>query len=64
MLYINVTTTSTLAVAIGPTSTPASTIFASATAVAPMMVPVRVPASWYVSVTFTSGDVDITQVTC
>ena len=65
MLYINThTATATLAVAIGPTSTPANTIVASATAPITNLYSIRVPKGWYVKVTFTSADVTFTQVTC
>lgn len=65
MLYINThTATATLAVAIGPTSTPANTIVASATAPITSLYSIRVPKGWYVKATFTSADVTFTQVTC
>jgi len=64
MLYASVTTAATFSLAIGPTSTPATTIVASATDVAHTLFTVRVPAGWYVKSTFTSGDITWTAVTC
>jgi hypothetical protein len=61
--YINVKIASTLAVLMGPTSTPANTIVASGTA-GIGLVSIRVPRGWYVQVTFTSADVTFTQVSC
>ena len=63
MLYANVTTASTFALAIGPTSTPATTVVGSHTA-AIGLIAVRVPKGWYVKSTFTSADVTWTAVTC
>lgn len=63
MLYCNVTTASTFALSIGPTSTPATAVVGSHTA-AIGLIAVRVPKSWYVKATFTPADVTFTQVTC
>ena len=63
MLYIDVTTAASLAVAIGPTSTPATTIIATQTAALGLQS-IRVPAGWYVKITGTIADLTITQVTC
>lgn len=61
MLYANVTTASTFSLAIGPTSTPATTVVASHTA-AIGLISVRLPKGWYVKSTFTS--VTWTAITC
>ena len=63
MLYANITTAATFSLAIGPTSTPATTVVGSHTA-AIGLISVRVPAGWYVKSTFTSADVTWTAVTC
>lgn len=63
MLYANIKTASTFSLAIGATSTPATTVVASGTA-AIGLVSVRVPKSWYVQSTFTGADVTWTAVTC
>jgi hypothetical protein len=63
LLYADVHTASVFSLAIGPTSTPATTIVTSATN-AIGLVSVRVPAGWYVKSTFTSADVTWTAVTC
>lgn len=63
LLYANIKVASTFSLAIGPTATPATTVFASATA-AIGLISVRIPASWYVKSTFTSADVTWTAVTC
>jgi hypothetical protein len=63
MLYIAVQTSAALAVAIGPTSTPANTIMPSKS-YALSMNTIRVPAGWYVKITGTIADLTITAVTC
>jgi hypothetical protein len=65
MLYCNIITTSTFSLAIGPTSTPANTIVASASFTAPHLIGgILVPKGWYVKAAFTSADVVFKQVTC
>jgi hypothetical protein len=63
VLYIAVQTSAALAVAIGPTSTPANTIMPSKS-YALGMITLRVPKAWYVLITGTIADLTITQVTC
>jgi hypothetical protein len=62
-LYIAVQTSAALAVAIGPTSTPANTIMPSRS-YALGMATVHVPKGWYVEITGTIADLTITAVTC
>lgn len=65
VLYCNIKTTSTFSLAIGPASSAADAIVASASFTAPHLVGgVRVPRGWYVKSTFTSADVTWTAVTC
>jgi hypothetical protein len=65
MLYVNThTATATFSLAMGPTSSAANTIVASATAPITNLYSVLVPKGWYVKMTFTSADVTFTQVTC
>ena len=63
ILYVNVTTAAALAIAIGPTSSPANTIVASET-VALGLLTLRIPAGWYVKITGTIADLTITAITC
>lgn len=63
MLYVNVKTAASLAILLGPTSTPANTVVASETA-ALGLITIRVPKSWYVEITGTIADLGIIQVTC
>lgn len=63
MLYCNIKVASTFSLKIGPTSTPATTVVASATA-GVGLISVRIPKGWYVQSTFTSADVAWTAVTC
>ena len=63
MLYADIHTSSTFSLAIGPTSTPATTIMSSATTAIGLQS-VRVPMGWYVESTFTSAAVTWTAVTC
>ena len=46
--YLQTSATGTFSLAIGPTSTPATTIFASATLASPQLVTFRCPAAWFV----------------
>lgn len=46
--YLQTATSGTFSLAIGPTSTPAVTLFASATVAAAQMVSFRLPASWFI----------------
>jgi len=63
MLYVEVTTASSLVIAIGPTSTPATTIVSSITAALGLET-IRVPKGWYVKITGTVADLNITAVSC
>ena len=63
MLYIAVQTAAALAVAIGPTSTPATTVMPSQTYTLGLQT-LRIPKGWYVKITGTIADLTITQVTC
>jgi Pectate lyase superfamily protein len=63
ILYIAIQTAAALAVAIGPTSTPASTIMPSQSYALGLQT-IRVPKGWYVKITGTIADLTITQVTC
>lgn len=66
MLYISITGAfSTNSVAIGPTSTPAYTVKASTgTPGVGALFTIRVPASWYVTVTGTVANATYTAITC
>jgi hypothetical protein len=63
MLYIEVKAAQSLAVAIGPTSTPANTVVSTITA-ALGLVTIRVPAGWWTSITSTIANLGITAVGC
>lgn len=63
VLYVNIKTAATLAILLGPTSTPANTVLASETA-ALSVITIRVPKAWYVKITGTISDLGILQVTC
>lgn len=63
ILYIAIQTSAALAVAIGPTSTPANTIMPSQSYALGMQT-IRVPKGWYVKITGTIADLTITAVTC
>jgi hypothetical protein len=63
MLYVEVTTAATLAISIGPTSTPADAVLTSETSALGLQT-YRVPAGWYVKITGTIADLSITQITC
>jgi hypothetical protein len=47
----------TVTIAIGPTSTPANTIVSSATGVAGVVIPVRLPAGWYLEITVATSTI-------
>lgn len=64
MLYIIVVTAISTTLAIGPTSTPANTIFSAKTLVANTMLTFRIPKGWYVKITATVTDFTFLQVTC
>jgi hypothetical protein len=63
MLYVEVTTAASLAISLGPTSSPATTIVSSVAA-ALGLLSIRVPAGWYVKITGTIADLNITAVSC
>lgn len=62
-LYIAIQTSAALAVAIGPTSTPANTIMPSQSYALGMQT-IHVPKSWWVKITGTIADLTITAITC
>lgn len=64
MLYITVVTSVSTTLAIGPTSTPANTIFAAKSLVANTILTFRIPKGWYVKITATIADYAFLQVTC
>ena len=66
MLYVKLSTAGTaFSIAIGPTSTPATTIWGPGTPAITTLFSVRVPANWYVLLTSTSGAIaTATYVTC
>jgi len=47
----------TVTIAIGPTSTPANTIVSSATGVAGVVIPVRLPAGWFLEITVATSTI-------
>ncbi len=47
----------TVTIAIGPTSTPATTIVSSATGVAGTVIPIRLPAGWYLEITLVTSTI-------
>ena len=47
----------TVSIAIGPTSTPANTVVSSATGVAGVVIPVRLPAGWYLTITVATSTI-------
>lgn len=63
ILYIAVQTSAALSVAIGPTSTPATTLMPSQSYALGLNA-VRVPKGWWVKITGTIADLTITAVTC
>jgi hypothetical protein len=63
MLYIAVKTAASLTIAIGPTSSTATNILPAESA-ALGVISLRVPAGWYVKITGTIADLQITAVTC
>ena len=66
MVYIKLSTAGTaMSISVGPTSTPANTIFPSAAPNTTGMYTVRVPAGWYILVSGTSTVIQSSQyVTC
>lgn len=60
-LYLDITTSAALAIAVGPTASTANTILASESA-ALGLLNVRVPAGWYVKVTGTPADFVATAI--
>jgi hypothetical protein len=63
ILYVEVTTAAALAIAIGSTSSPATAIVSSVVA-ALGLLSIRVPKGWYVKITGTIADLNITAVSC
>lgn len=63
MLYVDCTTSASLAIAIGPTSATANTILATETAPIGQLISVLVPAGWWVKLTGTMADLTLTAVT-
>jgi len=63
MVYIAVKTSASLTVAIGSTSSTTTNIV-PAESVALGLVSVRVPAGWYLKITGTISDLQVTQVLC
>lgn len=66
MCYIAIATGGgTVSVAIGPTSTPANTIVSSVTGVNGAVIPVRLPAGWYLKITVATSTIGaVTAVGC
>jgi streptogramin lyase len=64
MLYVTVTTASTIAIAWGPTSSTTLTLVPSVAATVGCFYSARVPAGWYVKITGTIADLTIEAVTC
>lgn len=64
MLYIEVKVAQAMVISIGPTSTPATTLFTSITAALGMIGGIRVPKGWYVQITSTIVNLNITAITC
>ncbi len=60
-LYLDITTSAPLAIAVGPTAATATTILASESAALGLLT-IRVPAGWYVKVTGTPADFVATAV--
>lgn len=63
MLYINITTSATFALALGPDNTTANALVASGSAAVGLLT-VRVPQGWYVKVTGTVSDFTAKQLPC
>jgi len=63
MLYIAVQTSVNLTVAIGPTSTPATTVMPTKS-YALGLISLRIPKAWWVVITGTIADLTITQIPC
>jgi hypothetical protein len=62
---VNVTTSGTAThIEIGPTSTPANTIMASASATAGQVISFRLPAGWYIKFTGTTTVVAVMAISC
>ena len=63
MLYIAITTSAALAVAIGPLNTVTTALIPSAS-YALSVISIRVPKGWWVKITGTIADTTITSITC
>jgi hypothetical protein len=58
MVYFTIATGGgTVTIAIGPTSTPATTIVNAATGVAGVVIPIRLPAGWYLEITVATSTI-------
>lgn len=65
MVYVDITTSGTAtSMAIGPTSTPANTIMASAAATAGTVYTFRLPAGWYFKWSGTTTAISTTAIGC
>jgi hypothetical protein len=65
MVYFAATASGTaVTLAIGPTSTPANTLMSSQPVSAGQIITVRLPAAWYVKLTWTSATWTFTAITC
>jgi hypothetical protein len=58
MVYFQIATGGgTVTIAIGPTSTPANTVVSSAVGVNGAVIPVRLPAGWYLKITVATSTI-------
>jgi hypothetical protein len=65
MIYLEVTTVFVaLVIKIGPTSSPAYTVFASAACQVGTLLTIRLPAGWFLSTSYTSGAFNQLYVLC
>ena len=65
MIYLDITLAGTLTVAIGPTSTPANTLYSSvAVSTATAFPSIRLPAGWYIKVTAVTATYTANVITC
>lgn len=65
MVYMDITTSGTAtSIAIGPTSTPANTIVASASVTAGVLYSFRLPAGWYIKWSGTTTALSTTAIGC
>ncbi len=65
MVYLEVTVVMVaLVISIGPAATPTNAIFTSAGCPVGSLLSIRVPAGWYIAVSYTSGTLVQSAVTC